>query len=255
MEQHRLLWERRIHLAFSGREHVILIGPSIDLSSALWRVVSFWDVQRHEDGTVFATNPSRPLWVSEGPDEDHLPRPAPVVEMSALRKALETAHQERVAEYDGRIGADASLPALVTDAWKPWSFYGEVGAYPGGGRNTTNSKPAPRYPKAMRNESFPHTFFTFCGVQDTIFDGRHWIADPPIEYDENGYPPRGWGVPTTDGEIYMASEYLANFSTQDDLGVRLVPLPPEVELEDVPCISGPPWSITVPPPPVNDQEH
>lgn len=245
VEQHRLLWERHVHLAFSGREHVIFIGPSIDLSSALWRVASFWDVQRHEDGTVFAANLSRPLWAREGPDENHLQRPAPVVEMSALRKALQAAHQARVDEYDGRIGADASLPALVADAYKPWLFYGEAGAYPSG--HTTNSKPAQRYPKAKRNESFSHTLFTLCGVQDTIFDGRHWIADPRIEYDENGYPPRGWEVPTTDGEIYLAKEDVANFRTQDDLGVRFVPSPPEVESEVIPCISGPPWSISVPP--------
>ena len=165
--------------------------------------------------------------------------------MSALRKALQAAHQARVDEYDGRIGADASLPALVADAYKPWLFYGEAGAYPIG--HTTNSKPAQRYPKAKRNESFPHTLFTLCGVQDTIFDGRHRIADPRIEYDENGYPPRGWEVPTTDGEIYLAKEDVANFRTQDDLGVRFVPSPPEVESEVIPCISGPPWSISAPP--------
>ena len=76
--------------------------------------------------------------------------------MSALRKALQAAHQARVDEYDGRIGADASLPALVADAYKPWLFYGEAGAYPIG--HTTNPNLRSATPKQRETSLFPIHF-------------------------------------------------------------------------------------------------
>ena len=240
VEQHRLLWERRVSLAFSGREHVIFLGTSIDLSSAVWRIVDYWDVQRLEDGTVVAVHRSSRLIAKERPDEYQFHRPALVMGMSAFRQAVATANQARVAEYGGRIGADASLPALVTDAYRPWDFYGEAGAYPAGG-NTTNSTPPTPYPKAKRGQSFPHLLFTLCGVQDTYFDGRLWMADPPIEYDENGYPLHGWGFPVTTGTIGLVQANRAVFTTTRPSPqiLTFIPWPSNIELKDVSCISGP----------------
>ena len=55
---------------------------------------------------------------------------APSLEMTlpVFTQALTTAHQARVTEYDGRIGADESLPMLVTNANQLRQYYTEVGA-------------------------------------------------------------------------------------------------------------------------------
>ena len=51
------------------------------------------------------------------------------MELPAFKQAVTTANQERITEYEGRIGADADLPDLITDANQLSQFYRDTGAY------------------------------------------------------------------------------------------------------------------------------
>ena len=114
---------------FSGREHVVFLGPAIDLSSEAWQFWGAWDVQRREDGTVIAVHPDRDLWRRMKPNEYQSHLSNLEMELSAFTQAVTTANQARVTEYGGRIGEDTSLPMLVTDANQLRQYYTEVGAY------------------------------------------------------------------------------------------------------------------------------
>ena len=114
---------------FVGREHILFLGPPVDLSSEVWRFLGYWDVQQREDGTVIAVHPDRDLWRRLRPNEYQTHLSALEMELSAFTQAVTTANQARVTEYAGRIGADTSLPMLVNDANQLRQYYTEVGAY------------------------------------------------------------------------------------------------------------------------------
>ena len=113
----------------TGREHILFLDGSYDLSVEAWEVIGTWDVQRREDGTVIAVHPFRDLWRSFKPDGYQAHRSKLEMELPAFTQALTEAHQARVTEYGGRIGADESLPMLVTDANRLREYYTAVGAY------------------------------------------------------------------------------------------------------------------------------
>ena len=129
IEEMRQQIETAMDGLFSGREHVLFLGPAVDLSSEAWRVMGFWDVQRREDDTVVAVHPERDLWRRLRPDDYQAHRSALEMELPSFTQAVTSAHQARVTEYGGRIGEDASLPMLVTDANQLESYFREVGAY------------------------------------------------------------------------------------------------------------------------------
>ena len=129
IEEQRQRFEGLVRDFFPGREHVIFLGPPVDLSTEAWRLMGFWDVQRREDSTVIAVHPGRDLWRDLRPDDYPTHISALEMEFPALTQALTTAHQARVTEYGGRIGADESLPMLVTDGNQLGQYYIEVGAY------------------------------------------------------------------------------------------------------------------------------
>ena len=102
---------------------VLFIGPTDDLSAEAWLVMATWDVQRQEDDTVVAVHPHRELWRRLRPDDYPTHRAALEMEMPAFKQAVTAAHQARVAEYGGRIGADPSLPMLVTNVDQLRQFF------------------------------------------------------------------------------------------------------------------------------------
>ena len=110
-----------------GREEVLFLGPADSISTEVWEVFEFWDVQRQEDSTVIAVHPDRDLWRTLRPDDFQTHISKLEMELPAFTQALTTAHQARVTEYGGRIGADASLPMLVTDANQLRQYYTAVG--------------------------------------------------------------------------------------------------------------------------------
>ncbi|MCY4448293.1 MAG: hypothetical protein OXE02_05565 [Chloroflexi bacterium] len=128
VEEYKQDLETLFEDAFPGIEHVLFLGPSDDLSSEAWRFFGYWDVQR-EDGTVVAVHPERDLWRTHRPGEYYEHLAVLEMELPAFTQAVTTANQARVSEYGGRIGADSSLPMLLTDANQLRQYYVNVGAY------------------------------------------------------------------------------------------------------------------------------
>ena len=125
----RQRFETDINDLFPGREHIMFLGPPVDLSSEAWRFLGYWDVQHRDDGTVIIVHPHRDLWTRIRPDEYQTHLSNLEMELPVFTQAVTTAHQARVTEYDGRIGADADLPMLVSNANQLRDYYTEVGAY------------------------------------------------------------------------------------------------------------------------------
>ena len=97
-----------------GREHVIFLGPPVDLSSETWRLMGYLDVQRRDDSTVIAVHPERDLWRDHRPDDYQTHVSTLEIALATLTHELTEAHQSRVTEYGGRIGADQGCPC-----WSP----------------------------------------------------------------------------------------------------------------------------------------
>ena len=128
-EQNRQEIEASALDIYAGREHVMFLGPPMDLSSEAWRLMARWDVQRMDDGTVIAVHPSRDLWRRLRPDDYPTHRAALEMTLPTLTQAITAAHQARVSEYERRIGADDSLPMLVSNVNQLRQFYTDTGAY------------------------------------------------------------------------------------------------------------------------------
>ncbi len=111
------------------REMVLFIGPTFDHSAEAWQVYETWDVQRREDGTVIAVHPHRDAWKSLRSDEYVKHLSVLEQELSHLEQKIAAAHQSRVSEYGGRIGADTSLPLLISDIHSLGEFMVSAGAY------------------------------------------------------------------------------------------------------------------------------
>ena len=151
VEELRQQFETAISDVFPGREHIMFLGPPVDLSSETWRSLGRWDVQLREDSTVIAVHPHRDLWRRLRPDEYQTHRAALEMELPTLTQAVTTAHQARVTEYGGRIGAETNLPMLVTDANQLRQYYTEVGAYAPGA--PPPAQPPPPCGLAVPNQS------------------------------------------------------------------------------------------------------
>ena len=124
VEEVRQAFEIDFADALAGREHVVLLTPSFDLSSLAWMILGArWDVQRKEDGTIIAVHPDRDLWLSLRPDDYPTHRAALEMTLPALTQAITQAHQARLTEHEGRIGADSDLPMLVSNANQLRQFY------------------------------------------------------------------------------------------------------------------------------------
>ena len=112
-----------------GRDVVLFIGPTDDLSAEAWLVMATWDVQRREDDIVVAVHPDRELWRRLRPDDYPTHRAALEMELPAFTLAVTTANEARVAAYGGRTGADPGLPMLVANVDQLPQFMTAVGAY------------------------------------------------------------------------------------------------------------------------------
>ena len=129
IEEDRKLFETTMDNLFSGSEHILFLGPPVDLSSEAWRFLGYWDVQRREDSTVIAVHPERDRWKDHRPDEFQTHVSALEMELPAFTQAVTAAHRARLTEYEGRIGPETDLPMLVTNANQLRQYYTAVGAY------------------------------------------------------------------------------------------------------------------------------
>lgn len=112
-----------------GREMILFVGPPLDHSKQVWQVHESWDVQRRADGTVIAVHPQRAAWQLFNADNFAANQSALEIELSRFKQLVLSAHKARVAEYDGRIGADMSFPELMTDIHGLRGFMTNVGTY------------------------------------------------------------------------------------------------------------------------------
>ena len=172
----------------AGREVILFIGPPSNISVEAWQLKGAWDVQRRDDGTVIAVHPNRDLWQRLRSDEYQTHRSALEMELPAFTQAVTTAHQARVPEYGGRIGADTSLPMLETDANRLRQAVTAIGAYnhPDG----TPSQPPPvpvcatstAVPDAGTNRGLLHDCGMLLAAEDTLkgTGSLNWSVDTAI---------------------------------------------------------------------------
>ena len=126
-EMHRL--EGLIISLHLGRENMLFIGPDFDLSSEAWLLMEYWDVQRREDGIAIAVHRERNEWRRYQPHNYLTHRSVLEMELAAFTQAVTAANQARITEYEGRIGADPSLPMLITDTNQLRQYFMSAGAY------------------------------------------------------------------------------------------------------------------------------
>ena len=228
MEASKRNFEFMVNGLFSGREHVMFFGPPVDLSSEAWRLLGYWDLKQQEEGTVIVEHPEIELWASQRPDGYQTHRSKLVMELPTFTKKVTTAHNDRVTEYGGRVGADASLPKLVTDVHRLRDYYTEVGAYAPGA--PTPAQLPPPYPKAEIGKEYPYELFSNC----VLFDRRFWLADPPLK-DSNGKLLPVWEDAPAKGVIALVRDDLAVFTADSGQTAELVRWPAEVELGNDAC--------------------
>lgn len=68
---------------------------------------------------------------------------------------------------------------------------------------------------AEQRRRYWHEISTHCGITDTTFDGRDWVADPALVGGGDFGPPAGWENPTEIGTIRLESEDSALFESRD----------------------------------------
>jgi len=139
IERIRLFHEQRLAGGddnIEGREAMLFLGPSTDISVEAWEVMRQWRLEQRDDGTVVAVHPSRDVWrdtSSVQPGFDWLPHRSRLeMELPTFRQGITAEHEKRVAANTGRVLPEAqypNFPMLVTDANNLGSYYREVGAY------------------------------------------------------------------------------------------------------------------------------
>ncbi len=184
IEELRHQFETAINSYFPGREHVIFLGPSVDISSEAWRFMGYWDIQQTNGDAAIAVHPRRDLWASTRPVDYRTHLSTLEMPLPAFTQAVTAAHQARVAEYDGRIGADADLPDLLTNANDLREYYIDVGAYdhPDG----PPTQPPPPCGLAVSNQSDNPGLMRDCinllGLKDSLrgTGTLNWSVDTAI---------------------------------------------------------------------------
>jgi hypothetical protein len=73
-----------------------------------------------------------------------------------------------------------------------------------------------------RGVAYPYVLYTHCGVLSAYFDGRLWLADPPLT-EGSANPPRGWGNPSDEGTMTLVSAGRAEFRSARGNVARFVP--------------------------------
>lgn len=73
-----------------------------------------------------------------------------------------------------------------------------------------------------RGVAYPYVLYTHCGILSAYFDGRLWLADPPLT-DGSGNPQAGWGNPADEGTMVLVSADRAEFRSEGGNVARFVP--------------------------------
>lgn len=81
---------------------------------------------------------------------------------------------------------------------------------------------------AQRGVAYAFTLWTHCGITHALFDGRFWLAEPPLD-DGSHNPPRGWDNPAQQGSMRLLSPQSAEFRAGAGLVARFRPAPATYE--------------------------
>ena len=73
-------------------------------------------------------------------------------------------------------------------------------------------------------KAYPFQLLTHCGVKDAYFDGRRWIAKPPLT-NGSGSPPPNWDYAITQGTMTLVSRRVAEFRADSGETARFVAAP------------------------------
>lgn len=131
--------------SYEGIEWVLQLFPSVTQTVESWVAGTYWDVQQKEDDEVIVV----------ATDIDHYDGTSEnlnllEITLDRFRRDMLVAHNTRVTRTGGRIGTDANLPSLITDANDLHSYYvNELRAY----ENLT-ATPAPPPPVPGENGPF-----------------------------------------------------------------------------------------------------
>ena len=115
-EEFRQAMEMGLGAALEGREYVLFLGPSFDVSTEVWQIFGVWKVGLKPDSSVVAIHPKRDRWLAENPAGTTQHASALEMTLPTLSAALTAAHTERMQRFGGRIGAGTDLPMLQTSA-------------------------------------------------------------------------------------------------------------------------------------------
>ena len=124
-------------------------------------------------------------------------------------------------------GADAEREAESTTPARPSAVGGEFGDPPQG-LCGPDSRTPPCARGAKVGVEYPYVLLTHCGIVHTYFDGRRWLAEPPLS-GGHGNAPRGWGNPTEEGWMRLDGRSEATFRGRSGHVARFVPAPPSYE--------------------------
>jgi hypothetical protein len=70
---------------------------------------------------------------------------------------------------------------------------------------------------------YRYTLYTHCGILSAYFDGRRWLAKPPLT-DGSGNPPSAeWGNPADTGTMTLVARDRAEFRNGSGAVARFVP--------------------------------
>ena len=157
-----------INGTFPGREHILLLGPDLDISTMVLRLMAYWDVQRQTNpDRIVAVHPRRDRWREEDPAGYQQHKAALEMELPAFRTAMMTAHTARVTANGGRIGTAATLPMLSTNANELRQYYEDVGAYDEGAPEPAQPPPPCGFAASM-NPTLMLDCQTLLGLKDTL---------------------------------------------------------------------------------------
>ncbi|MDP2948968.1 MAG: hypothetical protein Q8P22_05475 [Chloroflexota bacterium] len=84
----------------------------------------------------------------------------------------------------------------------------------------------PAGPGAVPGETYPFTLNLHCGVHSAYFNGRWWLANPPIS-DLN--LPADWAQDDGVGDMTLVRSDLAVFIAKSGRRIDFIPCPPEVK--------------------------
>ena len=154
---------------YEGREMVVFLSTSITFAVETWAVTGVWFLRRTDDNLIQAVALDRDAVPEELKDDRIMP-------LEELVTKAKQAAEERDKLTNGRLGVDARLPLLITDAYDLREYYINAGAVYGTVEGATVLPP----PSPGENDPAPPTL--------PVDDGTT-VSSVPVPGEEPTAPP------------------------------------------------------------------